>query len=366
MDNDLRRTPLCEAHQKLGGRMVEFGGWYMPVQYSGVLDEHHAVRNAAGLFDVSHMGEIFVTGAGALAFLEYLTPNAVSALADGQCHYTFFLTEKGTFIDDLLIYRFNAEKFLLVVNAGNQDKDFAWVEQQAKAFDVTVDQAGPRYAQIAIQGPKAESILARVLGSDLSDIRYYWFRTLEWRGMELIVSRTGYTGEDGFEIYLPNAGAVDLWNTLLESGSADGLVPAGLGARDTLRLEAKMCLYGNDIHETTTPLEAGLSWVIKWDKGDFIGKAALLAQKAAGPTRKLVCLEMLERGIARHGYPIEVAGNPVGEVTSGSHSPTLNQPIALGYVAKDHAAVDAEVDIRIRNKTARAKIVKGPFYKRKA
>jgi len=366
MKDGLRQTALCAAHEALGARMVDFGGWYMPVQYSGVMEEHRAVREAAGLFDVSHMGEIRVRGPQACGFLEWLTPNAPSALAFGQCHYTFLLNERGTVLDDLLIYRFAESDFLLVVNASNQDADLAWIQAQADTFDVSIENEGPATSQLAIQGPRAEAILSRVLGIDLAGIRYYWFTRLAAPSGEMLVSRTGYTGEDGFEIYLPWQAAEPLWNALLEAGKDDGLLPAGLGARDTLRLEARMALYGHELDAQTTPLEAGLGWVIKWDKGDFIGRKALLEQKAAGLPRKLVCLEMTERGVPRQGYPLLHQGQTVGVVSSGTHSPTLNRPIAMGFLPPGLSQAGTELHIAIRGKAHGMRVVLGPFYKRKA
>ena len=359
----LKRTPLYGLHRELGAKMVDFGGWEMPVQYAGILEEHRAVREHVGLFDVSHMGEFSLKGAGALAALQALTPNDVAKLADGRIHYSAFLTEKGTFVDDLLVYRRSADSYLLVVNAGNTPKDFAWAREKARG-DVRVEDHSARWALIAVQGPKAAALMAKVAQPDPSDLPYYGFRETKVDGAPTLVSRTGYTGEDGFEVYCPPEDAERLFRKLLEVGRSEGAVPCGLGARDTLRLEAKMALYGNDIDDTVTPWEADLGWIVKINKGDFIGRDALAAQKAAGVARKLVGFEMVDRGIARHGYPAKTAAGP-GVVTSGTHSPTLGKPIGLALLPAAATAVGTEFEVEIRGRAAKARIVPTPFYKRK-
>jgi aminomethyltransferase len=334
----------------------------MPVEYAGLINEHMAVRKAAGLFDVSHMGELEVTGAGALPALQWLTPNDVSRLEDGRCHYSAFLTERGTFVDDLLVYRKGANDWMLVVNASNTSKDFEWARSHARG-DVRVDDASERWALIAVQGPRAASLLSRVAEPDPSDLPYYAFRETAVFGSAALVSRTGYTGEDGFEIYLAPDRAASVFRGLLERGAEDGAVPCGLGARDTLRLEAKMALYGNDIDETVTPWEADLGWIVKMKKGDFLGRAALERQKAEGVPRRLAGFEMVDRGIARHGYPVRTTEGP-GVVTSGTHSPTLGKPIGLALVPSAASAIGADLEVEIRGRAARARIVPTPFYRR--
>jgi aminomethyltransferase len=359
----LRRTPLYNLHRDLGAKMVDFGGWEMPVQYAGILEEHRAVRERVGLFDVSHMGEFVVTGAGALAALQALTPNDVGKLTDGRIHYSAFLTEKGTFVDDLLVYRRSADAYLLVVNAGNTPKDFAWASEHSHG-DVRVEDHSARWALIAVQGPRAAALMAKLAVPDPSDLPYYGFRETKVEGAPTLVSRTGYTGEDGFEVYCPPEDAERLFRRLLDVGRPEGAVPCGLGARDTLRLEAKMALYGNDIDDTVTPWEADLGWIVKMNKGDFMGRDALAAQKAAGVPRKLVGFEMVDRGIARHGYPAKTSAGP-GVVTSGTHSPTLGKPIGLALLPTAATTVGTEFEVEIRGRAAGARIVPTPFYKRK-
>jgi glycine cleavage system T protein (aminomethyltransferase) len=358
----LKRTPLYDLHRELGAKLIDFGGWEMPVQYSGILEEHRAVRERVGLFDVSHMGELEVTGGDALASLQWLTPNDVSRLADGRCQYSAFLTERGTFVDDLLVYRRSPDDYMLVVNASNTPKDFAWARDHARA-DTRVVDASDRWALIAVQGPRAAKLLARVCEPDPSDLPYYGFRETAVFGSAALVSRTGYTGEDGFEIYLPPDRAEPTDDGLLEEGVGEGVLPCGLGARDTLRLEAKMALYGNDIDETVTPWEADLGWIVKMKKGDFLGRAALERQKAEGVPRRLVGFEMVDRGIARHGYAARTAHGD-GVVTSGTHSPTLAKPIGLALLPAAASAVGTEFDVDIRGRSAKARVVPTPFYSR--
>ena len=367
MTEDLKKTPLAGEHEAAGARMVDFGGWYMPVQYSGLVDEHTAVRTAVGIFDVSHMGEVRVKGKDALAFLQRITTNDVSKLSDGQAQYTVMPNEKGTVIDDLLVYRFGPEHYLLVINASTQDKDFAWISKHAADFDVTVANESNDTGQIAIQGPLAQQVLQRMTETALDEIAYYHFREGSVAGIPALISRTGYTGEDGFECYIPADRAAELWRAMVAEGEPEGLKPAGLGARDTLRLESRMHLYGNDMDETTTVLEAGLGWVTKFKKdGDFIGKDVLRAQKKEGLKRKLIGFEMIGKGIARHDYAIvDSDGNTIGQVTSGSHSPTLGKSIGLGYVATEFSKPETTIYIQVRKKVVEARVVKGAFYSRK-
>ena len=363
---DLLKTPLNAAHRALNAKMVDFGGWDMPVQYpTGILAEHEAVRTKAGLFDVSHMGEIRVKGPGALALVEHLTPNAVSKLAIGQVHYTGFLTERGTFVDDLLVYREGEAEFLLVVNASNVDKDFAWVQQHAVGHDCSVVNESPATGQIALQGPLAEGILQPLTRTDLAAIGYYFFTHGEVAGIRCLISRTGYTGEDGFELYCAEGDTERLWNAVLEAGAPQGLIPAGLGCRNTLRLECKMALYGHEIDDSIHALEAGLGWIVKLDKGHFLGRDALLAAKAAPAPRKLVGFKTLEkRDIARDHMPVVQEGKQVGFVTSAAPSPTCGINLGLAYVPTELARTGDRIQIEIRGRAVEAEIIPTPFYKR--
>jgi aminomethyltransferase len=365
----LKRTPLYACHVEAGAKLVDFAGWEMPVQYSGsnggVIEEHRAVRTAAGMFDVSHMGEVRVRGAGAEAFLQRLTPNDVSKLAPGRAHYSGLLTDSGTYIDDLLIYRLAADDFLVVVNASNAERDFAWIAERVTAAEketVEVTNESDRYALIAVQGPQAVPILTPLMTPGAADVRYYGFLRGEVAGKPAILSRTGYTGEDGFELYLAPEDAPEVWRRLL----AAGVKPAGLGARDTLRLEAAMALYGHEIDETTTPFEAGLAWVVKLDKGDFAGRAALAAQRAAGAPRKLVGFEVQGRGIARQGHTVlsPQGGEAVGTVTSGTWSPTFENALGMAYVPVALSAPGTALSIDVRGKPLPAVVVDLPFYRR--
>jgi len=358
----LKRTPLYELHRELGARLIDFGGWEMPVQYAGILEEHRAVRERVGLFDVSHMGELEVTGAGARAALQSMTPNDVSRLADGRIHYSAFLTDRGTFVDDLLVYRRSEDDYLLVVNASNTAKDFAWATEHAGG--TRVEDRSDEYALIAVQGPKSAALMAPLCEPDPTDLKYYAFRATRVLGKPALVSRTGYTGEDGFEIYLAPEAAAAVFRGLLEAGRPLGVEPCGLGARDTLRLEAKMALYGNDIDDTVTPWEADLGWIVRMDKGDFVGRDSLAKQKAAGVPRILAGFEMVDRGIARHGYAATTAAG-AGVVTSGTMSPTLGRAIGLARIPAAAAAIGAELDVDIRGRAAKARVVETPFYRRK-
>ncbi len=365
MEN-LKKTPLNAEHRALGAKMVDFGGWDMPVQYTSILDEHIGVRTRAGLFDVSHMGEIWVEGPQALGLVQRLSSNDAAKLAVGQIHYAGLLTENGCFVDDMLVHKMADDRYLLVVNASNTDKDFAWVQKNAKGFDAKVTNASPVTAQIAIQGPKAIEILQPLVpDADLLSVKYYWFTYGTLLGEKRLLARTGYTGEDGYEVYLPPAKAPELWRLLLEKGKAHGLVPAGLGARDTLRLEACMALYGNDIDDTTTVLEADLGWILKLNKeGHFNGREALEKQKAEGAKRKLVAFELTDRGIPRHGMDCYSGGAKVGHVTSGTQAPYLKKPLGMCYLPAELSKPGTSFEVDIRGKHAAAKVVPKPHYKR--
>ena len=348
--------------------MVEFGGWHMPVQFAGIVSEHNAVRQRSGLFDVSHMGEIRVRGGDALAFVQKLVTNDMGNLEVGQARYTAMTNLEGGVLDDLLVYRLDADDYLLVVNAATTPKDVDWVTQQSDQFggDFEVENQSPQWAQLAIQGPSSEAILSRVVPFDLSSIRYYRCGWTQFDGLDAIVSRTGYTGEDGFEVYLPGEGAVALADALMAAGEGEGLQPIGLGARDTLRLEAGMLLYGNDMDEKRSPVEAGLRWAVKPDKGDFNGRQVLLEQMEEGTPERLAGFVIDGRGLPRHGYPICSAGDgaQIGVVTSGGHSPTLQKGIGLGYVPAEYAEAETRIAIEVRGKAIPATVMKTPFYKR--
>lgn len=339
--------------------MVDFTGWDMPVQYAGVIEEHRAVRTAAGLFDVSHMGEVRVRGAAAEALLQRLTPNDVGKLAVGRAHYSGLLTERGTYVDDLLIYKLAPEDFLVVVNASNADRDFEWIAARAEG-DVEVVNESDRYALLALQGPRALEILAPMAPAEVAGLKYYGFLQGTVAGAPAIISRTGYTGEDGVELYVAPEDAPEIWRRLVEAGA----VPAGLGARDTLRLEAAMALYGHEIDETTTPFEAGLGWVVKLEKGDFSGRDALLAQKEQGVPRKLVGFEVQGRGIARQGHGVVSDGGTVGVVTSGTWSPTFEKALGMAYVPPALASPGTALTLDVRGKEIPAVVVELPFYRR--
>jgi aminomethyltransferase len=346
--------------------MVDFGGWDMPVQYAGVIEEHLAVRQAAGLFDVSHMGEVEVRGANALAFIQHLTINDAAKLVDGQVQYSAICYPEGGVVDDVTLYRFNASHFLFCVNASNIEKDFAWMQQalrESALVNVTLTNRSAEFAQIALQGPKAVAILSELTNVQLDALTYYHFCEGPVAGVQMIISRTGYTGEDGFELYLPAASAVAVWQELMAAGAPHGLLPIGLGARDTLRLEKGYALYGHELSRDISPLEAGLAWITKLDKDDFIGKAALVAQKAAGVPRRRVGLVMEERGIPREGYPLFAGDREVGVVTSGTMSPTLKLGIALALVEPGAAGIDSELGVAVRNRRMRARVVRPPFVK---
>jgi len=362
----LKKTPLNARHRASGAKMVPFGGWDMPVEYSGIAAEHMAVRERAGLFDVSHMGEIEIAGTDALAAVQRISCNDASKLSVGQAQYSGLLTTRGTFVDDLLVYRLAASHFLLVVNASHIADDYAHIVEHIKpAGDAVAVDASSRYALLAVQGPRALEVLQPLTGVDLSSIKYYWCAHGEVAGVRATISRTGYTGEDGFEMFVPPQSADRLWLSIVEAGKSVDLIPCGLGARDTLRLEASMRLHGNDIDETTTALEADLGWIVGWNKPDFVGAEVVRRQKAEGVTRRIAGFEMLDRGIARHGYDVHIGGSTVSMITSGTQTPYLKKAIGMTYLPVEHATEGAEFDVDIRGRRARARVIPMPFYKRK-
>jgi aminomethyltransferase len=345
--------------------MVPFAGWDMPVEYSGITAEHMAVRTRAGLFDVSHMGQIEVAGKNAAAAVDKLVCSDVSALQIGQAKYSGLLTPGGTFVDDVLVYRMAPSHFMIVANASNVQKDYAWIAEQVKAVgDAAAVDSSSRYALLALQGPASRDVLQPLTGVELADLRPYWFANGEVANARATISRTGYSGEDGFEIFVPPNMADRVWQAVLESGRSADVIPCGLGARDTLRLEAAMRLYGNEIDESTTVLEAGLGWTVSWKKSDFIGRDVLVEQKEKGLERMLVGLELIDRGIARHGYPVVRDGRPVGVVTSGTQTPFLKKAIAMAYVPVDLRSPGSEVEVDVRGRVSKARVVPLPFYKR--
>ncbi|MDF1565568.1 MAG: glycine cleavage system aminomethyltransferase GcvT [Deltaproteobacteria bacterium] len=358
--SELKRTPLYEAHVAAGAKIVPFAGFEMPVQYSGVIAEHNAVREAVGLFDVSHMGEIVFEGPGAVAAVDHLVTNDIAGLADGQAAYAGLLTPEGGFVDDVVCYRFSAEKVLVCVNASNREKDFQHMLAHTAGEPQPVDE-GDRWAQLAVQGPKAPALVQALTQTPLEPIERYHFVEGEVAGFPCIIARTGYTGEDGFELFCAPEVARGLWDRLVEAGA----LPCGLGARDTLRLEMKYALYGNDIDESHDPYEAGLAWTVKLDKGDFVGREALIAAKAAGPRQKLVAFVLKGRGVPRQGMRVlDESGAEVGVVTSGTMSPTLKEPIGMAYVAKGLARSGSTLQIDLRGRPVAAEVVKPPFVKR--
>jgi len=358
----IKKTAFYDIHAQHGGKLVEFAGYWMPVQYRGIIDEHRHVRTSVGVFDVSHMGEFEIRGKGALDFLQRVTINDVSKLAEYQAQYSAICYPHGGIVDDVIVYRW-PDHYMMVVNASNMEKDFKWLSEQ-KMSEVELSEVSAHYSLLAVQGRNAQATLQKLTNINLAAIKYYWFAAGEIAGVPAFVSRTGYTGEDGFEIGFAAQHSEKVWSAIFDAGKEFGIEPIGLGARDTLRLEMKYCLYGNDIDQTTNPLEAGLGWITKLDKGDFIGRAAMAKMKAAGIPRKLVGFEMEGKHIARHGYPILKDGAPIGHVTSGTFSPSLEKSLGLGYVVSQHSAVGTELVIDIRGRVAGARIVKTPFYQR--
>jgi len=363
--SELKQTPLYPIYATHGAKTIDFGGWDLPVQFSSITLEHEAVRTKAGLFDVSHMGEVEVKGEGALYYLQRLTTNDVSKLEDGQAQYAAMCYPDGGTVDDLIIYKKRDHDYLLVINAGNIDKDFAWMQENITE-NVTVTNISCKIAQLAIQGPLAETILQKMTDVNLQEIGFFQFKeNVSIEGINALVSRSGYTGEDGFELYVDQADAIELWGKLLVNGKEDGLVPCGLGARDTLRFEAKLPLYGQELSQNITPIEAGIGFAVKVDKDvPSIGHDVLLEQKTNGAPRKLVGLEMIDRGIPRTHYPVFVGDKQIGEVTTGTQSPTLKKNVGLALIQTAHAGIDNEVEVEIRGKRLRAKIIATPFYKR--
>jgi len=361
----MKKTALYDEHVRLGGKIVEFAGWQMPVQYSGVVAEHVNVRERVGLFDVSHMGEIWVTGANAEKALEHLTCNKVGALYDGKAQYSAILNEKGGVIDDIIVYRFSKDRFLLCVNASNADKDFEWLVKN-NPTDATITNASADYGQIAVQGPRAIELVAPLLkGADLNSVKPFHFCEGEILGNKVIVARTGYTGEDGVEIFVATDRTADLWRLLLEHGASYGVLPCGLGARDSLRLEAAYPLHGHELGEDVSALESGLGWIVKFDKGDFIGRAALLKQKEQGVPRSLVGFILDEAGIVRQGDAVKaVSGEDIGSATSGTKTPTVNQALGMALVSSKYAALDTKVSFVVRGRAIAGHVVQLPFYKR--
>ena len=361
----MKTTPFTETHIALGAKMHEFAGYNMPIEYSGIIDEHMTVCNGVGVFDVSHMGEFWVKGPNALEFLQQVTSNNVAILPIGKAQYTCFPNEEGGIVDDLLVYHYEEEKYLLVVNAANIEKDWNWCVSH-NTVGAELENSSDRMAQLAIQGPKATEVLQRLTSVNLSDIPYYAFATGEFAGCSnVIISNTGYTGAGGFELYFYPEDGKTIWNAIFEAGAPEGIKPIGLGARDTLRLEMGFCLYGNDLSDTTSPLEAGLGWITKFVEGkNFTARAILEKQKAEGVTRKLVAFEMIDRGIPRHGYKlVNAEGEEIGEVTSGTMSPTRKIGIGMAYVAKAYTALDTEIFIDVRGRKLKVKVVKAPFRK---
>lgn len=366
---ELKRTPLFQAYKKYGAKSIDFGGWELPVHFSSILEEHQAVRNEAGLFDVSHMGEVLVEGSGAEDYINYLITNDVTKIKIDQAQYTAMCYSDGGTVDDLLVYKLGNEKYLLVINASNIDKDYEWMKQHVKG-DVTLQNISNDIAQLAIQGPKAEGILQKLTEQDLSEIGFFHFaQHVNIDGItDVIVSRTGYTGEDGFELYLAKDKAQAIWEKLLESGGNDGLKPCGLGARDTLRFESRLALYGQELTKEISPLEAGIGFAVKLNKeSDFISKDILTVQKQKGLKRKLVGVEVTGKGIPRSGYKVfSEDEEEIGYITSGTHAPSLKKSLGLALVSVDHADLGKKIRIEIRNKKIEAVVVKTPFYKKKS
>lgn len=362
MEN-VKKTALYATHEKSGGKIIDFAGWALPVQYEGIIQEHEAVRNAAGLFDVSHMGEVKAEGKNAFDFVQNLVTNDISVLENHQVIYTLMCYPNGGVVDDLLVYKINNEDFLLVINASNVDKDYKWMQDNSSNFNVKLSNISNELSEVALQGPKAQDILQKIVNVNLSDIKFFYFNdNVLINGMKCLISRTGYTGEDGFEIYTENKNIEKVWSLVMEAGKSQGLKPTGLGCRDTLRFEACLPLYGNEISQDISPLEAGLGFFVKLAKDNFIGKDALVKQKADGLKRKLVGFEMKDKGIPRHGYEVLGNGEKIGFVTTGYFSPTLKKNIGLALVSADYSALGTEISIVVRNKTLKAEVISKKFY----
>jgi aminomethyltransferase len=365
-EQTLRRTPLYNSHVKLGGKIVPFAGWELPVQYSGLVAEHNTVRSRAGLFDVSHMGEILVSGPEAEKALNYLTCNAVQTLCDGKGHYNAIINERGGVVDDIIIYRFGPQKFFICVNAANTTKDFAWFSSHNK-FDAKFEDQSARFGQIALQGPRAPEILGKLLGQAVQELKSFHFMECRLASQPLIVARTGYTGEDGFELFIPWDGTEAIWETILETGNSQGLVPCGLGARDSLRLEACYPLHGHELSDDISAIESGLGWIVKFDKGDFMGRDILLQHKNTGAPRSITGLFIDDQGIARNGDKVFSNGalcEEIGGVTSGTKTPTVNRALALALIERKYAEIGTTLSVEVRGKRLLAHVVKRPFYKR--
>lgn len=362
----VRQTPLYETHVKYGGKMVEFGGWLLPVQYAGILDEHKAVRQKAGLFDVSHMGEVLVKGPDSLAFLQKVVTNDVAQLADNQVQYTPMCYPDGGTVDDLLVYRRGSQEYLLVINAANIQKDWDWLQQNSAGFQVELSNLSDETAELALQGPLAETILSKLTDTNLAALAYYWFiDEVVAAGKTVMISRTGYTGEDGFEVYCRPEDAAYLWEAIMEVGKPYGLAPAGLGSRDTLRFEATLPLYGHELSASITPIEAGIGKFVALEKGEFNGRAALALQKQNKPQRRVVGFCLKGRGVPRAEYPVIHQGRRIGTVTTGSYAPTLDKNIGLALVEADYATIGQQFDVEIRGKNVAAEVIAKPFYRRK-
>ncbi len=361
----MKTTPLYSIHCRMGAKFIDFGEWFMPVQYAGIIEEHENVRKNAGLFDISHMGEILISGLNALSFIQKVITNDASKLEINQVLYSLLCNHFGGVIDDVLVYKFSNTSYMMVVNASNTEKVLKWLNDNNNLQNVDISNQSDRYALLAVQGPKAQMVLQKISSISLKDLKYYHFsKCVLCGGIEAIVSRTGYTGEDGFEIYVLPEKSVPLWEILLDKGKSDMLIPIGLGARDTLRLEASLSLYGHEISENISPIEAGLYKYVKLDKDDFIGKDALSKQKEEGFKRTVVGFEMIEKGIARGEYKVVIDNKDIGFVTSGSFSPTLKKNIGLALIEKQYSEIDSEIYIEIRNKLIKAKIIKKPFVKK--
>lgn len=364
MMSEVKRTPLYGVYEKHGGKVVEFAGWEMPVQYSGIIEEHHTVRNAAGLFDVSHMGEMMVVGPDAEDFIQYLVTNNVKKMKESQVQYNMMCYPHGGVVDDLLVYKYHTEKYLLVINASNIDKDYQWLIENRGDFDVEITNISDDTAQIAFQGQKAEEVLQKLTDYDLSSIKFFYFTETQVGGKDVIISRTGYTGEDGFEIYLQPNDAVEIWDLIMETGKDYGVKPIGLGARDTLRFEAVLPLYGHEISDKISPLEAGFGFCVKLNTDDFIGKEALMKQKEAGLERKLVGFEMIDRGVPRAEFIVAKGGEEIGFVTTGSYAPALDKNIGLAIVKAEYSQEGTEIEILRGKRALKAKVIPTPFYKK--
>lgn len=365
LDDNIRKTPLFEHYQRYGGKVVDFAGWGLPVEFSGLKDEHFAVREKAGIFDVSHMGEVLVKGDEAEKFLDYLLSNEISKMKVKQISYNIMCYDSGTIVDDLIVYKYSNNHFLLVINAGNIEKDLAWINEKSKTFNVQLEHISDEIAQLAVQGPKAQEILQKITDFNLADIKFFYFEDeVKVAGVPCLVSRSGYTGEDGFELYMDKKSVVLLWDEILSQGKEEGLIPCGLGARDTLRFEAGLPLYGNELSDEITPLEAGLGFFVKLKKDDFIGRDALIKQKEEGLKRKIVAFEMIDKGIPRHGYELYSEGEKIGFVTTGYMAPTVKKTIGLAMVDAKFSALGTEFLIAVRNKRLKVKVIEKKFYQK--